>query len=198
MQKIQDILFASTNSGKLAEVRSASPVPIISPLEIERRIGMPAPEVSETERTYLGNARLKAESYFNWSRRHATLADDTGLEVAALGGAPGIYSARYAGEGANPRRNIQKLLEVMQGKSERNATFVCQLVLILPNGEQKFSRGELHGTIAEAPRGDGGFGYDSIFIVDDAGSKTLAELKAEKVALITHRGAALRKLFEDL
>jgi XTP/dITP diphosphohydrolase len=125
-------------------------------------------------------------------------ADDTGLEVEALGGAPGVYSARYAGgEGHDSAANMAKLLREMQGKTNRRARFRTVIALIL-NGELSLMEGEVHGTIATEPHGTDGFGYDPIFLPDEGDGLTFAQMSAEQKNAISHRGRAMKKLIEKL
>ncbi len=127
------------------------------------------------------------------------LADDTGLEVDALGGAPGVRSARYAGESADGAANNALLLSALAGvpAERRSARFACVTALALPGGGVKTSRGTLEGRIAEAPRGENGFGYDPLFLVG-SGPRTLAEMSAAEKNALSHRAAALRGLLPDL
>ena len=157
---------------------------------------MEVPEVLESAADYAGNARLKAEAFAAWSGL-AAVADDTGLEVQALGGAPGILSARFAGEQGNMKANIAKLLKEMEGQNNRQAFFRCVLCLVQPSVVPLTVEGILTGEIAREPRGAGGFGYDNVFVVAGCG-RTLAELKEAKVEIKTHRILALEKLFAQL
>ena len=190
------ILFASSNKGKSAEIKEvAQSFPEIS-IVFPEEVGPGAPEVEESAADYRGNAELKARAYQAWGGVPA-LADDTGLEVKALNGLPGVRSARYAGEPSNPKKNIAKLLEELRGCADRRARFVCVLVAILQDLTIVTSEAALEGSIIEGTRGSGGFGYDSIFV--PAGfTKTLAELKGEGSSVETHRIAAARKLFSDI
>ena len=194
MTPIQRVLFATSNRGKIADVRSiADPtgVKIVAPDEVVDR-GTP-PEVEEGVVSYIENAQRKAEAYLRWSGI-ASIGDDTGLEVGALGGAPGVISARYAGDEATAQMNTAKLLHELTGVANRAALFRAVLVLMTPTGEVINAEGELHGTITDAPRGGGGFGYDNVFEVHGTG-KTLAELKESGNGIVTHRHIALERLF---
>ena len=171
-------------------------VVIAAPEELRGKFGTP-PEINENGRDFLENARLKAQGFFNWSGM-SSLADDAGLEVAALGGAPGIHTARFAGPDCSSADNRRKLLQVMRGISDRTARFVCVLYLLSSEGPPLAVRAELPGEIGLEERGAGGFGYDRVFAVGGFAGKTLAELKEEKVALKTHRILALEKLFAKL
>lgn len=153
-----------------------------------------APEVEETGETFEANAGLKAVTVALALRRWV-LADDSGLEVDALGGAPGVYSARYSGPQATDASNRVKLLEALEGvpAAERTARFVCVICLSSPTGEQVQVRASCEGRILEAERGSGGFGYDPLFWVESSG-KTMAELSSEEKHGLSHRGKALRAL----
>ena len=194
------ILFASTNSGKVEEVKLAlngSGVDIVSPQDFLRdwgKVGQvtPVPIVDENGTTYLENARLKANRFFLWANMPA-LADDTGLEVAALGGVPGVFSARYAGEGATSQKNREKLLWALRDATDRTAKFCCVLCLKISSSANVEVSATLGGSITREPRGGAGFGYDSVFEVEGTG-KTLAELKESGQPIKTHRLLALQKL----
>lgn len=152
-----------------------------------------APEVVEDGTTYRENALKKARSAAAFTGI-AALADDTGLEVEALDGQPGLYAARFAGEGCTFQDNIRKLLHLLKGvpPDRRGARFVSVLALVEPGGRERVVEGELQGQITEAQTGIGGFGYDPVFFVPEAG-KTLAELTAEEKNRISHRRRALDK-----
>jgi XTP/dITP diphosphohydrolase len=190
-----EVLFASTNLGKLQEVRELARQFSVTVLGLSDVTGVSAtvPEVEENGQTYQANAFLKAEAYFAWSGM-ATIADDTGLEVRALAGSPGVLSARYAGANATGRENKQLLLKNMQEKKDRRALFVCELVFILEPSKVYVARGELMGEITREESGNGGFGYDSIFRLPDFDC-TLAEAKERRLAVKTHRECALERLF---
>lgn len=162
-------------------------------------VGRPdeVPDVEETEETLLGNARLKAAAVCG-ATGDAAVADDTGLEVDALGGEPGVLSARYAGEAATYADNVAKLLGALEGETGRTARFRTVAVVHFPDGAEVVAEGEVSGTIAPAPRGQGGFGYDPVFVPDEGDGRTFAEMtRAEKQAL-SHRGRALRALADRL
>ncbi|MCI5065967.1 RdgB/HAM1 family non-canonical purine NTP pyrophosphatase [bacterium] len=207
------VVFATGNSGKLCDARRALaglPFTVFSPAEYVEQCGCGGepPEVEETGSTYEANAELKARAISSWVRAVTgevvpIFADDSGLEVEALGGAPGLYSARYAGEGCTFDDNIQKLLCALEGQKNRQARFLAVLALVVPSGDEessqpsvKFFRGDLLGEVTLAPRGSGGFGYDPIFEVSGKG-KTLAELKEGTASPETHRTRALSELFGD-
>ena len=194
------ILFASTNKGKFKEASALCAehgLKLVSPYEVAGN--GPVPDVDENQGTYVGNCRLKAEAFFAWSGL-PSLADDTGLEVAALNGRPGVHSARYSGPDANGLKNNEKLLSELatlgagqQKPVDRSARFVCKLVLAFGNGEYLEADGELPGSIGVDMRGGGGFGYDCVFQVDGYG-RTLAQLKEKGVPVKTHRILALEKM----
>jgi XTP/dITP diphosphohydrolase len=151
------------------------------------------PEVVEDGDTFLANARKKAHPAAKETGL-PTLGEDSGLAVDALGGAPGIYSARYAGEDAADGDNSRKLLEEMRDvpAGKRGARYRCVAVLAWPDGREVTADGSCEGEIAREPRGDGGFGYDPVFLLGDG--KMMAELTPEEKDAISHRGRALRKL----
>lgn len=144
----------------------------------------------ETEKTFRGNAMLKARALKPKHPDAWILADDSGLEVFALGGAPGVRSARYAGEDGNTPKNNALLLKNLEGVADRRAQFTCAVALIAPDGTESTAEGHCPGTILTAPAGAGGFGYDPLF-VPDGYEKTFAELKPEEKNAISHRGRAL-------
>lgn len=154
------------------------------------------PEVAETATTLLGNARLKARALAAATGLPA-LADDTGLEVDALGGAPGVWSSRYAGEGATYADNVERLLREMAGVpgARRTARFRTVAVIAFPDGGEVVGEGVVEGRITEAPRGAGGFGYDPVFVPDeDPAGRTFAEMPPADKHAVSHRGRALRAL----
>jgi XTP/dITP diphosphohydrolase len=152
------------------------------------------PDVTETGTTFADNAVLKAVALAQASGRLA-LADDSGIEVDALGGAPGVYSARYAGPGADDAANRQKLLAALAGvpAAERAGRFRCAIALARPEGLLTVVEAAWEGTVAAAERGSGGFGYDSVF-VPAGGDLTAAELAPEQKNAVSHRAQALRKM----
>jgi XTP/dITP diphosphohydrolase len=186
------LVVATTNRGKLAEVaalltpRGVEVVPVDAVL--------PAWTIAEHGTTFEENARAKAFDVA-WRAQVAALGDDSGLEVVALGGAPGVRSARYAGDGATDATNVAKLLSVLRDvpARARQAAFRCALALASPDGEVVEVEGRCDGTIAFAPRGNGGFGYDPVFI-DAATGRTFAELAADEKNARSHRGRALAAL----
>jgi XTP/dITP diphosphohydrolase len=182
------LLIASANKGKVAEYRA-----LLDGLDCEllslTHVGLDG-DVPETGTTFEENARIKAVEYAARSRL-LTLADDSGLEVEALGGEPGIRSARYAGEKATDSQRVAYLLEKLEGvpSERRSARFVCVIAIATPEGDVTFCRGECPGTIVTQPRGDRGFGYDPAFLLPDMGV-TMAELPPEVKNRLSHRGRA--------
>lgn len=153
------------------------------------------PEVSEDGKTFRSNARKKALAVAGYTGLPA-VADDSGLQVDALGGSPGVFSARYAGEGANDLKNLKKLLKELKNVSgkERSARFVCCVALALPAGLCKTFTGTVKGFIGLMPKGKKGFGYDPVFYPDGS-ERTFAEMTAEEKDGISHRGKAMNKLY---
>jgi XTP/dITP diphosphohydrolase len=154
-----------------------------------------APDVEETGSTLEENARIKARALAD-AFGVVAVADDTGLEVDALEGAPGVYSARYAGEGASYADNVDKLLQEMEGvyPSLRTARFATVAIARGPEGDEVVARGEVDGIIAAAPRGEGGFGYDPVFVPVEGDGRSFAEMTAEEKHALSHRGRAVRAL----
>ncbi len=191
---MHELLIATHNPGKLREFAA-----IFDGLGLTLRtlddLGI-REDVEETGTTFEENARLKAEGYLALSGL-PTLADDSGLEVAALGGAPGIYSARYGG--VKGEAQLQYLLDQMQDVPwhQRLARFVCVIALARPGQPTQFVQGTLPGVIELAPRGSGGFGYDPLFYLLDY-DQTMAELPAETKNQISHRAEAARAVREIL
>lgn len=185
-----EFIVATHNPNKVLEFRR-----ILEPLSVDV-LSADLPEVEETGKTFAENAYLKALSASRATGKPA-VADDSGLAVDALDGAPGIYSARYAGEGASSEQRIAKLLDALRNvpKEKRTAKFVCAICCIFPNGDLLTAQGECSGSIAFAPRGTDGFGYDPVFLT---GEKTFAELRVDEKDKISHRGKALRLFAEQL
>jgi XTP/dITP diphosphohydrolase len=189
------VVLATANPDKAAEMAA-----ILSGVEglelLERPAGLP--DVDETGATLEENAALKATAV-SCATEKAAVADDTGLFVEALDGAPGIYAARYAGEHATYDQNVEKLLDALaRVRVPRRAVFRTAVVLVEPDGRRLVAIGELLGAIALTPSGTGGFGYDPVFIPDDADGRTLAELDADEKHALSHRGRALRELARQL
>jgi XTP/dITP diphosphohydrolase len=186
------LVCASANPDKVAEIAT-----ILGPdVELLPRPG-DVPDVVEDADTLEGNARLKATAIATATGEPA-LADDTGLEVAALGGAPGVYAARYSGPGATYAGNRAKLLAELAGQTDRRARFRTVAMVAWPDGSEVAAEGVCDGTIAEQERGERGFGYDPVFVPVDGDGRTFAEMTdAEKNAL-SHRSRALRNLVTTL
>ena len=158
--------------------------------------------MEETGHTLLDNARLKAVALAT-ATGLAAVADDTGLEVEALDGAPGVYSARFAGEGATYRDNVAKLLHELRrsgatAPEQRRATFRTVALVVFPGGGEEWAEGEVSGVITSSPRGDGGFGYDPVFAPDGFGGRTFAQMTPEEKHVASHRGRAFRALADRL
>lgn len=187
-----DIVFASNNAHKLEEIASMLPphVRIIGMKEA----GIEA-EIPETGTTLRDNAFIKAD-FLRKKGFNAVLADDTGLEVYALKGAPGVYSARYAGPEGNAQKNVEKLLAELKTVTDRTARFVTVLCFI-HDGDVHYFEGEVKGVIIDSPRGSQGFGYDPVFLPDGF-NKTFAEMTMEEKNSISHRKKALEKFLEFL
>lgn len=183
------LVIATRNRHKLEEI---SAIFAFRHLVISSALDYPhLPDVEETGATFEENAILKARALAGATGQWA-MADDSGLEVEALDGAPGVYSARYAGEPVNYAANNEKLLRALAGKTNRRARFRTVLALVRPGGEAVTVEGSCEGTIIEAPRGQGGFGYDPLFIADGE-TCTFAEMPADKKNKISHRARALAK-----
>lgn len=192
--EVRRVIVATGNRGKLAEIRSA--------LDFEgwefvtaADLGAQALEIEETGETFLANARLKAHAY-RAAFGLAALADDSGLEVDALGGAPGVYSSRYAGSGASDADNNVKLLAALADvpAHSRTARFRSVIVLVDEHGAETVAEGTCEGAIGHGPRGESGFGYDPLFLPHATAGRTMAELAMAEKNAISHRGAALRAL----
>jgi XTP/dITP diphosphohydrolase len=185
------LLLATNNRGKIAEYRQ-----LLADCGWElvtfADLGLSLDE-EEVGDTYEDNARMKAVTAARVSRVHA-LADDSGLDVEALGGAPGPRSARFGGEGISFREKIALLLERLKGRppGERGCRFVCVIAVADPQGRVRLCQGDCSGQVAEAPRGEGGFGYDPIFYLPELG-KTMAELSAEEKNVVSHRARAAQQ-----
>ncbi len=154
-------------------------------------------EVEETGETLVDNARLKARARATATGR-AAVADDTGLEVDALGGAPGVHSARYAGPGATYADNVDRLLDELaalpDGGGDRRARFKTVALAAFPDGREIWSEGVVEGSIAPAARGAGGFGYDPVFVPDEGAGRTFSEMTSDEKHALSHRGRAFRAL----
>jgi XTP/dITP diphosphohydrolase len=182
------IVCASANPKKVEEMSRLMP----------RRVEfLPRPDgvgdVEETAPTLQGNAIIKAVEVANFAEAWA-IADDTGLEVEALDGAPGVLSARYAGEPADDAANRRKLLEELDGVTDRAARFRTVVALVSWQGDMHYVTGECEGTIAESERGANGFGYDSLFIPKDGDGRTFAEMTPKEKDAISHRARAMAQI----
>ncbi len=194
------LVFATNNTHKLQEVREILPstVDVVSLHEI----GFDK-EIDETGTTLEENSRIKAEEVYQFimhnpecTKVDGVFADDTGLEISALGGKPGVYTARWAGEPVNPANNRKKALAELAGKKDRKAQFRT-VVTLIRDGKTEQVEGVVCGKIATEERGDGGFGYDSLFIPDGY-NDTFAELSAEIKNTISHRARAMQALCDIL
>lgn len=189
----RQLLVASSNPGKVHEIRALLPADItIVGLE---DVGLASPE--ETGATFRDNANLKALTAATASGM-LTLADDSGLEVAALNGEPGVRSARYAGEPPDDSRNRKALLAALSGvpREGRDARFVCAVTIASPDGVVGTSEGVVNGTILDHERGSRGFGYDALFLLPNG--RTVAELLDEEKNAMSHRSVAIRKILPRL
>lgn len=190
--KCLEVIVATRNKGKIREIREAL-----------KGLGLriyalsdfsDVPEIEEDGKSFAENALKKAHFYSKYFGK-LTIADDSGLEVDGLGGLPGIYSARYAGEGASGQENNQKLLREMQGLpvSKRGARFRCIIAAVSHDGKEAVAEGSCKGRIGFKEKGKKGFGYDPLFVLPNS-KKTMAELSLEEKNAISHRGKAIRKI----
>ncbi|MCI9348867.1 MAG: XTP/dITP diphosphatase [Oscillibacter sp.] len=187
-------VLASHNPGKLAEMQSILSgygVEVVSPAEVGVSL-----EVEETGGTFGENAMLKAKAYCEASGLPA-IADDSGLCVDALNGGPGVYSARYGGEDLDDRGRCMLLLSNLRGQTTRAAHFSCAIACAFPDGRTLTTEGRCDGAIAFAPLGDGGFGYDPLFLLTEKG-KTFGQLSPEEKSAVSHRGKALAAFAAEL
>jgi XTP/dITP diphosphohydrolase len=187
-----ELVLSTRNAHKLREFE-----PLLAPHRV-----LPLPEEvvlpPETGTTFEENALIKARAAADATGRIA-IADDSGIAAAALGGRPGVYSARYAGELATDEENLTKLLDEVPDDGDRSVAYVCALAYVEPGGEEHVVEGRCEGTLAHDPRGDGGFGYDPAFVpADRDDGRTMAELSPEEKDAISHRGRAARALLEWL
>ena len=186
---IPRLVVASKNPDKVSEIEG-----ILSETGLASEIvrGLDWPDVEEIGATLEENALLKARSVVE-ATGLPVLADDTGLEVSALDGAPGVHTARFAGEAARYEDNVAKLVKVLAGHDDRSARFRTVVALAFPDGVEVVAEGVLDGIIAKRPKGDGGFGYDPVFEVE---GRTLAEMGVEEKNSLSHRARAIRALVE--
>jgi XTP/dITP diphosphohydrolase len=187
-----ELVLATRNAHKLREFE-----PLLAPYRI---VPLPA-DVElppETGMTFAANALTKARTAARATGK-AAVADDSGIAASALGGRPGVYSARYAGDGATDEQNLAKLLHEVPDDGDRGVAYVCALAYVEPAGEEHLVEGRCEGTLAHAPRGSGGFGYDPAFVpADSDDGRTMAELSPEEKDAISHRGRAARALLDWL
>ncbi len=188
------LIIASNNAHKLVEIKAILGDYFGEILSL-REAGIEHETVEDGE-TFLANAEKKAREIAELSGCCA-LADDSGLCVDALGGAPGIYSARFAGEHGNDAANRRLLLERLQGVTDRGAHFTCAIALVRPDGSEVTAEGKFYGEIGTEERGSNGFGYDSLFYVPELGM-TNAEMTSEQKNAVSHRALALKELVEKL
>jgi XTP/dITP diphosphohydrolase len=194
-----ELVLASANPDKAAEILAIlETAPGVTVLPRPESV----PDVEETGDTLLDNARLKALALVEATGK-AAVADDTGLEVEALGGAPGVYSARYSGEHATYADNVAKLLDELdkvgaQAPERRTAKFRTVALVAFPDGHEEWAAGEVTGVIAPEPRGRSGFGYDPVFAPDGFDGRTFAQMSPEEKHAVSHRGRAFRALAEQL
>lgn len=188
------VIAATKNSGKIHEMQE-----ILAPLDMDvvsqQEIGINI-DAEETGDTFERNALIKARAVAMICD-YPILADDSGICVDALGGAPGVHSARYAGEGATDQDRINKLLSELKGCQDRTAKFVTSVAFIFPDGTEVTASGEVKGYITEEPIGDNGFGYDPVFFSTELG-KTFAQSSDEEKNSVSHRSRALKNLYDKL
>jgi XTP/dITP diphosphohydrolase len=191
-----EIVLATRNKGKIRELERifASTLPGVKLLGTDAFPDLA--DVAETEDTFEGNALLKARAVSHFTNLPA-IADDSGLAVDHLGGAPGIFSARYSGVHGDDQANLNKVLREMDGVSNRKAQFVCAAAFVAPRGYELVLRAEMVGNLIDAPRGEKGFGYDPIFIPIGF-NQTTGEMDPELKDSISHRGKAMRELAEEI
>ncbi len=194
-----DLVLATANPDKAAEIVTI--LGSVPGLVLQPR-PQSVPDIDETGDTLVDNARLKAFTLVE-ATGMAAVADDTGLEVDALGGAPGVYSARFSGEHATYRDNVEKLLtELVRHHADtpdrRSARFRCVAFVGFPDASELWAAGEVLGTIAPEPVGEGGFGYDPVFAPDGFGGRTFAQMTPDEKHAVSHRGRAFRALAERL
>lgn len=192
MSSLPQLVCASANPDKVAEIEAilAGVVDLVPrPSEV--------PDVVEDADTLEGNARLKAVAICE-ATGLAAIADDTGLEVAALDGAPGVHSARWAGDDCSYADNRDKLLRELSGRADRRAVFRTCVLVRWPDGRELSVEGECPGTISEQPAGERGFGYDAVFVPDEGDGRSFAEMTDTEKHALSHRGRAFRNLLAAL
>jgi XTP/dITP diphosphohydrolase len=186
---VTTVVLATHNRHKVVELRrilNGAQIELVSGLDLK------IPDVDETGETFADNALLKARACVD-ATGLPSVADDSGLVVDALHGAPGVRSARYGGEGVDDAANLRLVLERLGQATERTARFVCVAALVTPDGHELTEDGVMEGALTDTPRGDGGFGYDPIFVALGE-QRTNAELTPDEKDAISHRGAAFRAL----
>ena len=186
------VVCASANPHKVAEIYDL----VGGVIDLEPR-PKDLSDVAETETTLIGNARLKATAVGRVTNQPA-LADDTGLEVDALNGQPGVFTARFAGPGATDEQNRRKLLDALNQNSNRSARFRTVILLLWPDGREIICEGVCEGSIAPEQRGDRGFGYDSVFVPAAGDGRTFAQMSVEEKHQYSHRAIAFRLLAKRL
>jgi len=186
--------LATANEGKIKEmcnILSSLGIEVVTRDELDINL-----DIEETGTTFAENARLKAVAICKLSKM-PSIADDSGLVVNALNGEPGVYTSSYGGEKLTTKERYEYLLKNMENMEQRNAKFVCNIVCAFPSGKELIATGECSGSIATIPIGDGGFGYDPVFIPDGY-KKTMAELSSDEKNAISHRSKALNNFVELL
>ena len=182
-----EIVLATHNKHKITEISEKLGKKVLSAIDVG------VEEIEENGSTFEENAEIKARAV--WKPGRLAIADDSGLCVNALGGAPGIYSARYAGEPTDDAKNNEKLLAALENATDRSAYYVCVIVCILPSGRKIVIEGETHGVMLKEYRGNGGFGYDPLFLCNDTG-RTFAEMTLQEKNAVSHRGKAVDAMIE--
>ena len=182
-----DIVLATHNKHKIEEISQMLGKKVLSATDVG------VDDIEENGLTFEENATIKAQAV--WKPGRLAIADDSGLCVNALNGAPGIYSARYAGEPTNDEKNNQKLLAELESFEDRSAYYICVIACILPSGKKIVIEGKTHGVILKEYRGNGGFGYDPLFFSNEAG-KTFAELTMKEKNAVSHRGKAIKEMID--
>jgi len=197
----QAVVIATGNAGKVNEFCAILKDSAFS-FSASKEIGF-SEEVEENAQTFKGNAELKAKAVFDYVSskdeygNYWVVADDSGLEVEALGGKPGVLSARYAGENATNIERCAKLLKEMKGKTNRNARFVCCLCLMRPKRLPEFFEGECRGSVLTEPRGTRGFGYDPVFLPEGY-TRGFGEIDEDEKNALSHRGKAIKNMLAKL
>lgn len=191
-----EIVLATRNKGKIRELERIFAITLPGVKLLGTDAFPDLADVAETEDTFEGNALLKARAVSHFTNLPA-IADDSGLAVDHLGGAPGIFSARYSGVHGDDQANLNKVLREMDGVTNRKAQFVCAAAFVAPRGYELVLRAEMVGNLIDAPRGEKGFGYDPIFIPIGF-NQTTGEMDPELKDSISHRGKAMRELAEEI